>query len=47
MEAAKEQTNRSEISKKPSVEYMDRSELSELYAKSIKKHAKAYKKLGE
>ena len=47
MKAVKEQANRSKITKKPAVEYMNRSELNEFYANSIKKHAKAYKKLGK
>lgn len=47
MKAVKEKATRSKIAKKPSIEYMDRSELSELYAKSVKKHAKAHKKLGQ
>ncbi len=35
------------IAKQPTVEYMDRSKLNELYAKSSKKHAKAYEELGK
>lgn len=46
-QAVREQAIPFKVAKKPTIEYMDRSTLSELYARSSKKHAKAYEELGK
>lgn len=46
-QAVREQAIPFKVAKNPAVEYMDRNKLSELYAESSKKHAKAYKELGK
>ena len=46
-QAVREQGIPFKIAKKPAIEYMDRSKLSELYDKSSKRHAKAYEELGK
>lgn len=46
-QAVREQAIPFKIAKNPTIEYMDRSELSKLYAKSSAKHAKAYEELGK
>ncbi len=46
-QAIREQAIPFKIAKNPNVEYMDRNTLNELYAKSSKKHAKAYEELAK
>ena len=46
-QSIREQAIPFKVAKNPNVEYMDRGKLSELYAKSSKKHAKAYEELGK
>lgn len=46
-QAVREQAIPFKIAKNPNVEYMDSNKLNELYAKSVKKHAKAYEELAK
>lgn len=46
-QAVREQAIPFKISKNPNVEYMDSNKLNELYAKSSKRHAKAYEELAK
>ena len=46
-QAIREQAIPFKIAKNPNVEYMDSNKLNELYAKSSKKHAKAYEDLAK
>ena len=44
-QAVREQAIPFKVAKKPCVEYMDRAKLNKIYAKSSKKHTKAYEGL--
>lgn len=44
-QAIREQAIPFKITKNPNIEYMDNNKLNKLYAKSSKKHAKAYEEL--